>query len=300
MAELQGITDGTLSASVDPMGAQLMSLVLDGREYLWQGDPAHWARRAPILFPIVGCLRGERATSAQGEVHLKRHGIGRLLEHRVVGRTGSSVTFELTSSERTRQAFPYEFRLNMTYSVGDGRLRQTFEVSNTGQVDLPFTLGGHPAFNVPVPGAAGADGTPEGFSDYELRFAEPWVARVPAIDKDGLHDFSRQTELFRDSDRLALSHELIARLLTLVFCDVPGRRVTLYGTRSGHGVELDFDGFDYLGVWTSDTAAPFVALEPWCGCATAYDEPDVFEEKRGIITLAPGASCERAFTVRPF
>lgn len=295
MATLTTISDGSLTATVDSAGAQLMSLTLDGGEYLWQGDERFWARRAPVLFPIVGCLRGDHATSAQGEVQLKRHGIARLYEHAIVGQTPSSVTFELCSTAETRAAYPFDFRLNMTYAVTDGTLSQTFAVTNTGDVDLPFTLGGHPAFNVPVPG-----GEDEGFDDYELVFPTPWTARVPAIDEQGLHDFSHERELFRDADRLRLSHELIAELLTVVFVEVPGRSVTLLGTKSGHGVELAFDGFDYLGVWTATDDAPFVAIEPWVGCATAYDESDVFEQKRGTITLEPGRSCERTFSMRPF
>ncbi len=295
MATLTTITDGSLSATIDAQGAQLMSLATGDGEYLWQGDERWWPRRAPVLFPIVGCLRNDRAVSAQGEVSLKRHGIARLYEHTVVDRTPQSVTYELVSTDETRAAYPYDFRLNMTYSVEDGRLTQTFAVTNTGTVELPFTLGGHPAFNVPVPGGEG-----ESFSDYELVFPERWTARVPAIDEAGLHDFSRMRELFRDADRLPLSHELIEQLLTLVFVDVPGRSVRLVGAKSGHGVELDFEGFGYLGVWSASADAPFVAIEPWVGCATAYDESDVFEEKRGMLTLAPGASTERAFSIRPF
>ncbi len=33
--------------------------------------------------------------------------------------------------------------------TGDATLTQTFAVTNTGDVDLPFSVGGHPAFNVP-------------------------------------------------------------------------------------------------------------------------------------------------------
>ena len=294
MATLTTITDGTLSATIDAQGAQLMSLRLGEGEYLWQGDERYWARRAPVLFPIVGCLRNDHATSAQGDVSLKRHGIARLYEHAVVDQTPSSVTYELRSTKETRAAYPFDFCLNMTYALDEGRLTQTFKVTNTGGVDLPFTLGGHPAFNVPVPGEEGAS-----FSDYQLVFPEAWTAEVPTIDEQGLHDFAHMNELFRDSDRLQLTHELIDRLLTVVFVDVPGRSVKLVGP-AGHGVELDFDGFTYLGVWTATSDAPFVAIEPWVGCATAYDESDVFEEKRGTIVLAQGASCKRTFAMRPF
>ena len=294
MATLETISDGTVTASVDSMGAQLMSLRLGEGEYLWQGDERFWPRRAPVLFPIVGCLRGDRAESAQGPVSLKRHGIARLYDHAVVEKDEGHVTFELRSTDETRAAYPFDFCLNMTYSVEGGALSQTFAVTNTGEVDMPFTLGGHPAFNVPAPGEEGAS-----FSDYELVFSRPWTAVVPKIDEAGLHDFSATTELFRDSDRMGVSHELISRLLTLVFVDVPDRRVRLEGP-GGHGVEVDFDGFDYLGVWTASEQAPFLAIEPWVGCATAYDESDVFEEKRGTIVLAPGQRCEKTFSMRPF
>ena len=294
MAQLTTISDGRLSATVDAEGAQLMSLRLDGAEYLWQGDERYWPRRAPVLFPIVGCLRDGRATSAQGEVRLERHGIARSHEHAVSEVTPTSVTYELCSTDETRARYPFDFRLNMTYAVADGRLEQTFAVTNTGSVELPFTLGGHPAFNVPVPGEEGAS-----FSDYELVFPEPWTVRVPSIDEQGLQDFGHMHELFRDTDRIRLSHELIDELLTVVFLDVPGRSVRLVGP-AGHGVQVDFDGFPFLGVWTATSDSPFVAIEPWVGCATAYDESDVFEEKRGTITLAPGETCVRSFTMRPF
>ena len=295
MSQLTTICSGDLTATVDSMGAQLVSLTCAGAEYLWQGDPKFWPRRAPVLFPIVGCLKNDEAMSAAGPVHLKRHGLARTNEHSIVERSESSVTFQLDSDEATRELYPFDFRLNMTYSTDGTSLAQRFAVTNTGDVDLPFTLGGHPAFNVPMPGAEG-----ERFDDYALVFAERWSPEVPVIDERGLHDFGRMTRLMDNDRELPLSHELIERHATLVFHDVPKNRVTLVGTRSNHGVELEFDGFDYLGVWTASPEAPFLAVEPWHGCATAYDESDRFEDKRSTITLAPGERAELAFTVTPF
>lgn len=282
-------SDGRLlEATIDSAGAQLMSIKLDGKEYLWQGDEKFWPRRAPVLFPIVGCLRGDHAKSAQGDVNLKRHGIARLYEHAVAEKTEDSVTFELSSSTETKAAYPFDFKLNMTYSLDGGKLNQTFKVTNTGSVDLPFTLGGHPAFNV--------EG---GFEEWKLVFPEAWTASVPAIDEAGIHDFGKMAPVFEDSDELQLSHDLIDRLLTIVFLDVPGRSVKLLGPE-GHGVEVDFRGFDFLGVWTASHDAPFVAIEPWIGCADAVDESGVFEEKRGTVVLAPGEARAWTFSIRPF
>ncbi len=294
MAQLITITDGNVTANIDPLGAQLMNLGLGGTEYLWQADPAFWNRRSPVLFPIVGVLRDGRATSAQGEVVLPRHGCARDFEHEVVEKDENRVVFQLDANEKTRAAYPYDFRLNMGYEVRGGALYQTYTVTNTGEVDLPFTFGAHPAFNVPL-GETG-----EGFGDYELRFEAPWTAEVPTVFPDGLHDFAQMHTLFEDADTWRLSHEKIDELLTIVFTDVPGNKVTLAGTKSGRGVEVAFPGFDYLGVWTASSAAPFLAIEPWHGVADCLDESGVFEEKRDTIVLAPGEKCSYTFSMRPF
>lgn len=288
---------GRLSAVIDPMGAQLLSLQLDGCEYLWQGDPRFWARRAPVLFPIVGSLRDGRAESAQGPCVMGRHGIARNYEHAVVDRAadGSSVTFELRDSDETRAAYPYGFKLNMTYAItGEATLSQTFRVTNTGDATLPFCVGGHPAFNVPV-----GDAVDEAFEDYVLKFARPWSCTLPVIGEDGLMNWDNAFECPQGSDTVALTHASFAHD-ALMFTDVPDSVLTLLGTKSGHGVRADFPGFPYIGVWSAANDAPFVALEPWSGHTTAHDEDDVFEYKAGMTLLAPGETDERMFHLTLF
>ena len=293
MAENVTIANGSLSAEVSPHGAELQSIRLAGNEFLWQGDAAWWPRRSPVLFPIVGSLRDDNALSAAGKVSLKRHGLARTLDHAVISSCEAGVRFELDSTEETRRLYPYDFRLNVSYTIHAGMLEERFGVTNTGTVALPYVVGGHPAFNVPTPRSE------NDFSSYRLEFSRPWTYATPRIDtKTGLLDFSDRLPLLDDSDTLALTHALFS-VDTLVFEDVPGRTVTLLSD-VGHGVEVSFDSFPYLGVWSAAHDAPFVALEPWTGCATATDEDDVFEHKRGMSSLAPGETASHAFTIRPF
>jgi len=287
------IASDNLRAAVDSEGAQLLSLALDGREYLWRGDGRWWPRRAPVLFPIVGALRGDRCTTQQGPATMAQHGIARTHEHEVVDVRPASVTFRLTDDEGTRGQWPYAFSLSMTYAVGDGALAQTFSVENTGDVPMPFQLGGHPAFNVPLEPGSG-----EAFEDWVLEFAEPWTYEAPVI-HDRLIDWSDRVAVVDDEAVLPLSHRLFDRD-AIVLQDVPGRTVRLEGTRSGHGVEVNFPGFKYCGIWSAAGDAPFVAVEPWTGTATGTDEGDAMEGKRGVTLLAPGGTFERTFTVRPF
>lgn len=295
MPDFAIISSGKVTAAIDPMGAQLSSLQLDGREYLWQGDPAYWGRRAPVLFPIVGSLRNGRAESAQGPCIMGRHGIARNYEHAVVAQDASSVTFELCENGETLAAYPYRFKLNMAYAIaGEGALSQTFTVTNPGKVPLPFCVGGHPAFNTPMPSSEG-----EAFEDYVLEFAKPWTCALPIIGNDGLMSWDDSFECPKESKTVKLTHRSFDHD-ALMFTDVPARTLTLRGTKSGHGVRIDFPGFKYIGVWSAANDAPFIALEPWTGHTTANDESDVFEEKAGMTILRPGETKRLSFTITLF
>ena len=298
------IARGHMQASIDSMGAELVRLTLDGNDYLWGGDKRWWPRHSPVLFPIVGNIRDDQATSPAGPIRLGRHGLARNLEHRIVDIRPDSVSYQLESSPKTLKAFPYPFRLSMTYRIiGDATLEQRFEVENTGEIPLPFCIGGHPAFNVPcgsTEGTSGQERAGEAFSDYSLHFAKRWSYTAPTIDTStGLLDFSRRIDLLGDDDTLPLTHGLFD-VDTLVFEDVPDSTVTLSGGSDGHGVRVDFDGFRYLGVWSAAGHAPFVALEPWTGCATATDEDDGFAHKRGMVELAPGEIEVKTFEITLF
>ncbi len=292
MSTITTIGKGALSASISSKGAELQSLKLNGVEYLWQADPALWGKHAPVLFPIVGSIRNGRADSAEGPCTMDRHGLARINEHELVSFSddGASVTYEFVSTPETRAAYPYDFKLNMTYAiVGEATLAQTFRVENTGAVPLPFSVGGHPAFNIPV------EGTDEAYEDYEFRFAELWTADCPKLVEGGLATYEDTFRTVDGSDTLPLSRELF-RYDTMILDHVPGDTLSLVGTRSGHGIRVDFPGFDYLGVWSAP-GAPFVALEPWTGHTTLTAEDDVLEHKENITILEPGAVDERTFTI---
>ena len=299
MSEIISISNGSLTASIDTMGAQLMSLRKGESEYLWQGDPNWWPRRAPILFPIVGVLKDSKAESAEGTISLARHGLARLNQFEVVEQSASSVTLQLKSTEETRKSYPYDFELKLIFSVAGDTLTQTYEVTNPANVVLPFTLGAHPAFNIPIPGVEAAS-----LDQYYLLFTHSWTSYGPSITDDGLCDYTTPQKLIVDSDTLPLSWELIDREKTITLEDVPDRRITLVAnaeaSSEAHGIQIDFEGFDYLGIWSAAPGCPFVALEPWCGIADTVDCDGVFEHKPGIMCLEPEQSITKTLSVKVF
>lgn len=299
MSEIISISNGSLTASIDTMGAQLMSLLKGESEYLWQGDANWWPRRAPILFPIVGVLKDGKAESAEGTVSLARHGLARLNQFEVVEQSTSSVTLQLKSTEETRKAYPYDFELKLIFSVAGDTLTQTYEVTNPANVVLPFTLGAHPAFNIPIPGVEAAS-----LDQYHLLFTRSWTSYGPSITDEGLCDYTTPQKLIVNSDTLPLSWELIDREKTITLEDVPDRRITLATSTEthseAHGIQMDFEGFDYLGIWSAAPGCPFVALEPWCGIADTVDCDGIFEHKPGIMCLEPEQSITKTLSVKVF
>lgn len=288
------LKSGGMEASFQAVGGQLLSLKKDGKEVLWQGDPAYWKGRAPILFPMVGGLRDNKARIGGQEVSMPRHGFARNMEMPGEVLSDREIRFVLEDNEETRGCYPYSFRLTLTYRLipEEGALCNEIRVENTGDKPMPFAVGGHPAFFIPMSGDAAGS-----FEDYDLVFPQPEDVPCVTIDaKTGLLDFEHRAPVFSGQDRVPLKHEMFA-LDALIFDQLHSQSVSVLHRETGHGIRVDFPGFDYLGVWSAANQAPFVALEPWTGCGTALDESDEFSEKRGMTLLAPGESSEKAFTI---
>lgn len=278
------------SACVDTQGAQWVSFKdAQGLEHLWQGDAAYWSGQAPVLFPIVGALRNGRAHIKDGEYEMKQHGIARHLAFEVTEQKEDSVTLTLRSTEETKKQYPYDFALHMTYRFEGPRMVTEFKVENTGDEVMPFALGGHPAFNCPM-----VEG--ETFENYVVEFEKPETARCPAIE-GALINFNHRTTVLEYETTIPMRHELF-HTDALIFDTPRSRVVRLKSLKTGHGVEMDFDDFCYLGVWSAKNDAPFVALEPWAGCATGTDEDDEFLHKRALTLLKPGKAATFAFGVK--
>lgn len=276
---------------IDTFGAEVQSYkdVL-GIEYLWQGDSAYWHGRAPMLFPMVGGLRDGKAIIDGREVSMKRHGFARVSEFTVVMNTDSMAVFSLKPNEEISRLYPYDFEFRITYRLSDATLTKELYVVNHGEKAMPFTWGGHTAYNVPLL-------RDEKFEDYVVEFEYNEVANCPTIDeKSGLIDVGNRLPLLSNEKVIPLKHSLFYHD-ALVFDELKSRKVKLYSRLSGKGVEVDFEGFPYFGIWSAANDAPFVCLEPWTGCGTCTDEGDIFEQKRGMRLLSKDESYASKFSV---
>lgn len=286
------ISNGILDVQVKTKGAELAGLYnrQTGLEYMWNGDPAFWAKQSPVLFPIIGTLR-QNTYYINGQAYeLGRHGFARDREFVLRESDNRSLVFSLESDTATLEKYPFPFRFDIIYTLQEATLHVSYHVSNTGSKPLYFSVGGHPAFRLPL-----VEGT--AFEDYELYFDEEENSGRWPISADGLIE-KQSLPLLQHTQVLPLNKPLFAKD-ALVFKDIRSAVITLRSRQTPHGLQFAKHGFPFLGIWSAP-GADFVCIEPWCGIADAVDSTQQLEEKEGIEVLAPGQTFERTWSVTTF
>jgi galactose mutarotase-like enzyme len=270
-------------------GAELTSIHLkeDGTEYLWQADPTHWGRHTPILFPTVGRLNNNTCYVDGNEYHMTQHGFARDMNFDVWKQTKDSVSFILHSNEETKQKYPYDFALVITYTLQEKSVIVTYDVQNKHDSTMHFSIGAHPAFNVPL-----VDG--ETFEDYVLTF--PKKEKIETYLLDGGQLSLQKRTLMADTTTISLTRELFD-IDTIILENMNNNEITLSSTKSNKYVRVQFAGFPYLGIWTQQGNAPFLCIEPWFGVADVVGEPRELKEKKGIETLAANETFSCTYTM---
>jgi galactose mutarotase-like enzyme len=271
------ISSGELSAEIDPLGAQLSSLK-DRRalDLLWGGDPAVWAGRAPLLFPIIGVLAGGVYRLGSKTYALSRHGFARDKHFAIESHGSSAASFRLTADAATRQVYPFNFEVNVRYELRGATLSVLTQVLNRGNIDMPASFGYHPGFRWPLPFGQRRESH---FIEFECDEPGP----VRRIDAAGLLTSVRQPTPVAER-RLALTDALFQEDV-LIFDQLKSRSVTYGG--AGPRIRIGFPDAQYLGLWTKP-GAPFICIEPWHGITDPQGFSGDFLQKPGVFVLPPG------------
>ena len=281
-----------LEVTVSDRGAELMSIKSreNGTEYLWQGDPAYWAGRAYNLFPICGRLTEGKYTYLGKTYEMNLHGFVRksVLDATVLA--CDKIDFGIRADEKTLSVYPFEFEYHITYSLEGRSIRTEISVTNKSEATMPFALGGHPGFNVPLDSKGG-------FEDWELEFTPECSPRELRLSDtcymlDGTDPFP-----LKEDRVLPLRHSLFDR--DAVLLEGMSGKVTLRSDKSDRFVTVEFpDAMKYLSIWhTPKTDAPFVAIEPWTSVPARDGVIDDLEDKRDMFMLRPLATYELIWTI---
>ena len=274
-SDLHIIENDILKVSIKTKGAELSSIKRNEKEYLWQGDTLFWHEQSPILFPIVGKLKDNEFTYNDSTYKMKFHGFGRSQNFNVIEKNENSITFQLEDSEMTKKEYPFEFKLQIKYTLDNNGLIVSYKIENPSSTEaMYFSIGAHPGFNCPL-----EDNHKR--NEYQLVFDN--AAKPKSFDKSGGLFNDKHTQYFNESGILMLEDTIFKRG-ALVFNPNPFSKATLVHkpTKKAY-LSVSFKGFPYLGVWSSrKNNTPFICVEPWYGMADFSTHNKDLTQKKGI------------------
>lgn len=284
-------------AVISEIGGEMISFKnAKGQEMIWQGDPSVWTGHGPVLFPVIGALKDGKI-SINGQTHdMTRHGIARR-ERFLAEKVGQNfVSYVLRSDENSPlyAAYPFKFALHVIHTVRDDGFTTEYLVENLDEKPLPFNIGGHPAFNCPVPQG-------ESYEDYDILFEQQEKPESLLPNTEGFVDGVVPIPEMKDGRTLPLTHDYFDRQDTLIFENLNSKSVQLKNRKTDAGLEFEFPDFTNLAIWSKDHRnAPYVCIEPWNGTADLVNATGKIEDKSGLITLEPGTCWKGEYRARFF
>lgn len=265
-------------------GAEMTSWQVDGTELLWQGDPTYWGRQAPILFPFVGRLLDDCYRYDGSTYTMSQHGFARDAHFDLIDSSDTHALFELRDSAETRNHYPFTFTLQIAYRLIGQELSITYRVHNPGDAILPFSIGGHPAFNIPFAGGT--------FEDYTIDFGTSRTLDRLLLEGPYL---TGAYQPLGDRRYIPLNHQLFDQD-ALIFENVD--YAALRHEPSGSAIVIECPAFTHFGIWSPPKSdAPFVCLEPWFGHADYTGHRKDIRQKEDMQLLPPRETFEATYTL---
>jgi galactose mutarotase-like enzyme len=278
-----------LRVEINTKGAQLKSVYdkTARRELLWQANPDIWGYHAPNLFPVVGGLINDELLVDGKTYHMTRHGFARQSEFVLLETDEVHAVYSLPNCENTLKIYPYKFDFQVIYTLIENALRVTYKLISHDKKVIYFSVGGHPAFNVPFhPG--------EKYEDYYLEFETEEKLTTHLLSPQGFFT-GEEHPVPLPKNKLYLTRDMFNRD-ALVFKDLKSREICIKSDKHDQSVSVEFPHFNYLGIWAKG-GGDFVCIEPWLGCADTVDKHVDISEKEDIQKLKPGHVFEAAFFI---
>lgn len=283
------IKNDIFNLTVSDHGAEITSLLKNGRELMWHADPAFWGRTSPVLFPQVGAV-WEKKYRYEGKTYeMGQHGFARDMDFNMILQTSDELVFELKDNEETKAKYPFDFVLRLGYKLTDDNVEVIWGVENPSDGDMFFSIGGHPAFNCDL------NKDKLLFMNKGSKVLGNLTSNVVSLDGSGcLSDKTKEVVL--EDGVLDLKPELFDED-ALVIEDRQADTVAIIAADGETIVTVSFDA-PLFGVWSPDHKnAPFVCIEPWYGrCDRVGFAGDLSEREYGN-KLGAGEKFKVSYTI---
>ncbi|MDD3039204.1 aldose 1-epimerase family protein [Bacteroides sp.] len=286
---MKTISNSQISIKVSPLGAELCSIFANGKEYLWQADPAFWKRHSPVLFPIVGSL-WENEYRIEGTAYtLTQHGFARDMTFTLISEEADELRYRLISNTETLAKYPYPFCLEIGYRLHNKQIEVMWEVKNTGEKEMFFQIGAHPAFYWPD----FEETTQErGYFGFDKKDNFKYIL----ISEKGCADPSTEYTMALSDELLPLdTHTFDKDALIIENSQI--KTVTLYNRKKKACLSLHFTA-PVVGLWSPpEKNAPFICIEPWYGRCDWAHYTGEYKDKDWMQHLQAGETFKGGYTI---
>ena len=267
--------------TVDELGAQMLSLISNEKEMLWNTKlEGCWSDHAPLLFPVCGRLKDSEYVYGSKVYKMPQHGFAKRTTFKVKSKTDTCIELEFNSDDATREIYPFDFVFVAKYELAGKEVKFSVTVENTDEKVMPYMFGWHPGFNLPTDGG-------QDIEDYVLDLGKldscVWIPlQHVAFASPKRVNYPLNNGCYRLSEKEIYDND------TLIF-EEHFNKVSLYA--DGHPFKLDMEwsaNLPSLCIWKHpDNAAKFLCIEPWTGTPNNGEDTENFETRK-MARLNPG------------
>ncbi|MFI3206336.1 MAG: hypothetical protein R3Y33_03725 [Clostridia bacterium] len=265
-----------ISLSVKKMGAELNSIKIGEREYMWQGDPDVWAGQAPLLFPLVGPMHSKTIGGLASEMN--NHGFLKETEFSLASQSESEIVLACQASEKTQNLYPFNFKIEVKFALVGKTVESSYTVFNNDEREMVYSFGLHPAFALDLENLK--------LTDYYIEFGKKETLDRCMFFDDGV-SFDIKENVVNNDTKLEFYDELLEK--TIVFKDIDFSEVKFCNKKEGALFNFKFDGFKIFAMWQKPQSA-YLCLEPWLGYNGPTPHTETVEENTSVTFLEPGKS----------
>ena len=267
-----------LKLEISSIGAELQKIYSkkNNKNYMWHGDESYWKRHSPILFPHIGKLLDDEAIINNKLIKSAQHGFLRNTEFEILSIKEDTISFIKKSDSNTLEKYPYNFNFIITYRLINNEIKCYWEIKNTDNKPIYFSVGAHPAFNIPI-------NKDVSLNDYYLEF--------DFRDAPNIETFTLKGPYVNEIKKITLDKKLYLKPSlfkndALIYNGIDAITIK---NNVDYEIKVKFKNFPYVGIWSKyyddNSIAPFICIEPWYGIADTVNSKKIFEKKLGINLL---------------
>jgi galactose mutarotase-like enzyme len=285
------ISNNYLTISLYSKGAELFSIQKNHPakiEYMWDGNKQVWGRHAPNLFPITGKLKESRYELKGKSYNMPVHGFAKDYNFQVVEKTNNKIIFLLESNNMTKEVYPYDFQLFITYELINSTVLITYKVVNSSLETMYFSIGGHPGFKCPL-------FDEELLQDYFLEFEHK---ELEVYRHSGSGFLSKESSPFSlmKGKCLPLTPDLFKGGV-YVIKSPHSNWVAIKNKNSNHSVTVSFEDFPFLCLWAKPNSR-FICIEPWYGVTDVDGSSYDVTLREGIMKLEKNTDFKCQYSIK--